>query len=69
METATAYFLKNLPSLTGTFLDDFRTVPAGIFQNLIHARQLAQPGPPDTKKGRHCEKRRPSFGTFCPKLI
>ena len=39
-------FLKNLPSLTGTFLDDFRTGPAGIFQNPFHARQLAQPGPP-----------------------
>lgn len=22
---------------------------------------------PDMKRGRHCEKRRPSFGTFCPK--
>ena len=39
-------FLKNLPSLTGTFLDDFRTGPAGIFQNSFHARQFAQPEPP-----------------------
>ena len=39
-------FLKNLPSLTGTFLDDFRTGPAGIFQNSFYARQFAQPEPP-----------------------
>lgn len=39
------FFLKNLPSLTGTFLDGFRTGPAGIFQNPFYARQLAQPEP------------------------
>ena len=43
METAITYFLKNLPSLTETFLDDFRTGPAEIFQNPF---QLTQPGPP-----------------------
>ena len=36
-------FLKNLPSLTETFLDDFRTGPAEIFQNPF---QLTQPEPP-----------------------
>ena len=44
METVAAYFLKNLPLLTGTFWDAFRTGPAGIFQNPFYVRQLAQPG-------------------------
>ena len=105
METAITYFLKNLPSLTETFLDDFRTGPAEIFkilfslpsrgrplctggeklpfmyqdifslfpngevENFLILRYVAGGMPPGMKRGRHCEKRRPSFGTFCPKSL
>ena len=50
METAITYFLKNLPSLTETFLDDFRTGPAEIFQSPF---QLTQPGPPAALAGKN----------------
>ena len=62
-------FLKNLLLLTGTFLDDFRTGRREFFKILFISASLPSRGRRAWKGGRHCEKYRPGFGTFCPKGI
>ena len=49
------------------YQDIFSLFTSGEVENFLILRYVAGGMPPDMKRGRHCEKRRPSFGTFCPK--
>ena len=69
METASTYFFEKPPLTNRDISGWFSDWSAGIFQNSFHISQPTQPGTPGMKRGRHCEKYRPGFGTFCPKGI
>ena len=51
------------------YQDIFSLFPRGEVENFLILRYVAGGMPPGRKRGRHCEKYRPSFGTFCPKLV
>ena len=49
------------------YRDIFSSFPSGEVGKFFDTGLVAGGMPLDMKRGRHCEKYRPSFGTFCPK--
>ena len=57
---------KNFLSYTETFFHHFQV---GKSENFLILRYVAGWMPPGRKRGRHCEKYRPSFGAFCKRKL
>ena len=51
------------------YRDIFSSFPSGEVGKFFDTGLVAGGMPLGMKRGRHCEKYRPSFGTFCPKGI
>ena len=51
------------------YRDIFSSFPSGEVGKFFDTGLVAGGMPLGMKRGRHCEKYRPSFGTFCPKLV
>ena len=69
METVAAYFFEKPPLTNRDILGCFSDWLGGNFSKSFSYQRAYPAGDADTKRGRHCEKYRPSFGTFCPKGI